>query len=475
MSGTSSLSENYLNEERTIDIKHRSLLDTLLPFEIADDFSSLLDKIQQIQVTDDDILPSLPVHNNFNQENKEKDVSYEINNNEDNNNSMINHGIKEENSIKSPEIPVSTPLITKNHPYTLNTPNLSIFSPTSTTYSNNTSPILSPTFSTRTTTSKRSMKSSKSIASKRLKKKSNCIYHPRSYEEMARIPDIHERIRFYEKTYQLCIQAESPLTAWLKKYEPIDSPEPMIKDINSPKPSIAIKSPSMYPSLKNKLNNNPLRLSRSSSNSFRSFFRKSSSTITNNSQSPDITSSPDIISSPESIKRTPKLSKSMNFRNSFSSLQKSSSTKITPLLSRNRIYDKSLTLSTIPKKRSLFQLSHLKKNDSPSLSNTTYISSPLELNNYHYQDFNNNINNNYTNNNSMSQHHHLHHYNLHQHNNSSNSNNYNTNEAALLEMQHILPQLDTSVLQQYLIKANGDTMVAITMAIQNMKSVTSVQ
>lgn len=166
----------------------------------------------------------------------------------------------------------------------------------------------------------------------------------------------------------------------------------------------------------------------------------------------------------------------MNFRNSFSSLQKSSSAKITPLLSRSRIYDKSLTLSTIPKKRSLFQLSHLKKNDSPSLSNATYISSPLELNNYHYQDFNNNINNNYTSDNSMCHRHYYHNHDLHQHNdNNINSNNYNTNEAALLEMQHILPQLDTSVLQHYLIKANGDTMVAITMAIQNMKSATSVQ
>ncbi|KAI9303272.1 hypothetical protein BJ944DRAFT_232314 [Cunninghamella echinulata] len=229
MSGTSSLSENYLNEEKAIDIKHRSLLDTLLPFEISDDFSSLLDKIQQIQVKDEDIPLPLPVHNNFNQEDIEKDIRSGINNSEVSNNNVIKHELKEENSIKSPEIPVSTPLIVKNHPYTLNTPNLSIFSPTSTTYSNDTSPILSPTFSTRTATSKRSMKSSKSITSKRLKKKSNCIYHPRSYEEMTRIPDIHERIRFYEKTYQLCIQAESPLTAWLKKYEPIDSPEPMAK------------------------------------------------------------------------------------------------------------------------------------------------------------------------------------------------------------------------------------------------------
>lgn len=39
-------------------------------------------------------------------------------------------------------------------------------------------------------------------------------YIPRSYEEMMRIPDIFERILFYEKTLDLCLKAESPITNW---------------------------------------------------------------------------------------------------------------------------------------------------------------------------------------------------------------------------------------------------------------------
>ncbi|KAL0096907.1 hypothetical protein J3Q64DRAFT_1710104 [Phycomyces blakesleeanus] len=39
-------------------------------------------------------------------------------------------------------------------------------------------------------------------------------YHPRSYAEMMRIPNVYERIVFYEKTFDLCMQANSALSAW---------------------------------------------------------------------------------------------------------------------------------------------------------------------------------------------------------------------------------------------------------------------
>ncbi|CAO3634287.1 unnamed protein product [Cunninghamella blakesleeana] len=501
VSGTSSLSENSLTEEKNIDVKEKTLLDTILPFEIADDFSSLLDKIQQIQVKDEDVLPlPLPIKNgmiykvnNINNDNNYiKNINENMINDErkDKNsntkNAIIHHHklidnnvIKDEtndrNTIQGSEMLLSPPLPNNqnqhHHSFPLNTPNLSIFSPTSTTYSEDLSPslsssassppILSPTFSTKTSNSKWSIKSTRSTTANRgrLKKKSDSIYHPRTYEEMMRIPDRHERIRFYEKTYQLCIQTESPLTLWLKKCDSI-KPIGQIKDITSPKPNISMKSPSIYPSLKSKFSENPLGLSPSNNNnnnnSFGSFFHKSSSKIMNNNNININKPLPDIDSQTQSIKRTPKLSKSMNFRNSFSSLQKLPSAKITPLLSRSRVYDKSVTLSTIPKKKSLFNINHKSNNNSPSLSKSVYISPPLELKNYQNQ------HHHYDK-------HHLHDYQYQQHYN-HNYNNNSINESALLEMQHILPQLDTSILQSYLTKANGDIMVAITMAIQNMKA-----
>ncbi|CEG79663.1 hypothetical protein RMATCC62417_14103 [Rhizopus microsporus] len=64
-----------------------------------------------------------------------------------------------------------------------------------------------------------SKKSSQSIKSARRhneKKASQAAqkYIPRTYEEMMRIPDIYERIVFYEKTLDLCLRTESPITHW---------------------------------------------------------------------------------------------------------------------------------------------------------------------------------------------------------------------------------------------------------------------
>lgn len=64
-----------------------------------------------------------------------------------------------------------------------------------------------------------SKKSSQSIKSARRhneKKASQAAqkYIPRTYEEMMRIPDVYERIVFYEKTLDLCLRTESPITHW---------------------------------------------------------------------------------------------------------------------------------------------------------------------------------------------------------------------------------------------------------------------
>lgn len=39
-------------------------------------------------------------------------------------------------------------------------------------------------------------------------------YIPRSYEEMMRIPNVFERVSFYEKTLDICLKEESPITRW---------------------------------------------------------------------------------------------------------------------------------------------------------------------------------------------------------------------------------------------------------------------
>ncbi|KAI7882787.1 uncharacterized protein EV154DRAFT_522788 [Mucor mucedo] len=54
-------------------------------------------------------------------------------------------------------------------------------------------------------------------------------YVERSYDEMMRIPDIYERVAFYEKTLDLCLKAESPIPAWCKANREKGKPEPMLE------------------------------------------------------------------------------------------------------------------------------------------------------------------------------------------------------------------------------------------------------
>ncbi|KAI8981961.1 hypothetical protein BDF20DRAFT_864324 [Mycotypha africana] len=44
-------------------------------------------------------------------------------------------------------------------------------------------------------------------------------YIPRTYEEMMRISDTQERMKFYEKTIDLCLKAETPIGVWRKKLD----------------------------------------------------------------------------------------------------------------------------------------------------------------------------------------------------------------------------------------------------------------
>ncbi|GAN08933.1 hypothetical protein MAM1_0233d08453 [Mucor ambiguus] len=111
-----------------------------------------------------------------------------------------------------------------------------------------------PSFTTRSrrtsVSSKRSQKSSKSSKSarrlqnekKQLKQHQSAAatetesaapqpkkYIQRSFDEMMRIPDIYERLAFYEKTLDLCLKAESPIASWCKSNQQKGKPEPLLE------------------------------------------------------------------------------------------------------------------------------------------------------------------------------------------------------------------------------------------------------
>lgn len=54
-------------------------------------------------------------------------------------------------------------------------------------------------------------------------------YIQRSFDEMMRIPDIYERLAFYEKTLDLCLKAESPIASWCKSNQLKGKPEPLLE------------------------------------------------------------------------------------------------------------------------------------------------------------------------------------------------------------------------------------------------------
>lgn len=78
--------------------------------------------------------------------------------------------------------------------------------------------------STKSVKSAKSFKSARKHVNKQQRPKEKPKYIPRTYDEMMRIPDIYERISFYDKTLDLCLKAESPITKWssttLKKGKP---------------------------------------------------------------------------------------------------------------------------------------------------------------------------------------------------------------------------------------------------------------
>ncbi|RCH79304.1 hypothetical protein CU098_002874, partial [Rhizopus stolonifer] len=59
-------------------------------------------------------------------------------------------------------------------------------------------------------------------------------YVERSYDEMMRIPDIYERLSFYEKTLDLCLKEESPFKSWVSSNQEKGKPQPLLEDYVPP-------------------------------------------------------------------------------------------------------------------------------------------------------------------------------------------------------------------------------------------------
>ena len=80
----------------------------------------------------------------------------------------------------------------------------------------------------RRSLSKKSSKSSRYFP-KQLKPEQpqDVKYHARSYDEMMRIPDTRERLAFYDRTFKLCIKADSKLSSWVKRVKDKGLPTPM--------------------------------------------------------------------------------------------------------------------------------------------------------------------------------------------------------------------------------------------------------
>ncbi|CDH54681.1 predicted protein [Lichtheimia corymbifera JMRC:FSU:9682] len=83
------------------------------------------------------------------------------------------------------------------------------------------------------TLSKKSSKSSRYFA-KHKKESSTVEYTARSYDEMMRIPDPRERLAFYEKTFKQCMRADSKLTSWMKRVKEKGLPKPMTEGYKPP-------------------------------------------------------------------------------------------------------------------------------------------------------------------------------------------------------------------------------------------------
>ncbi|KAK4513954.1 uncharacterized protein ATC70_005961 [Mucor velutinosus] len=261
-------------------------------------------------------------------------------------------------------------------------------------------------------------------------------YIQRSFDEMMRIPDIYERLAFYEKTLDLCLKAESPIASWCKSNQQKGKPEPLLEGYVPPARLLSPEMPH---------HNDFGSMSSTFSGSISMFLKKAT------------------ISTPSMPKRhlpvdhngygTPYIQSSNSssiFGRSISRLNLSRSTQIprydqpiaSPLSHRfhpkNKVYNKK---SGLQKQQQVAGLSPLSIDYSSSSS--TYTATPRSTSSTP------------TSFGSMS---------------TINSRSESTTiNAELAYMMNVLPQIDMRILQNALNEAKGDPMVAISIAVSANK------
>lgn len=196
--------EEVIVEEKTAGEEEKTLVEpplSILSYKLnlSDDFSSLLTQFKEIQVSPTPVQPRTV----YKTEDEEK-IQVEV------------------PSVTSPTLIFSDSLFLSDQ-----LPN-----------TNSSSKSHSRRTSISSKKSQRSAKSARRQNEKKLQHKQQLQQgklHPpqkyveRSYDEMMRIPDIYERLAFYEKTLDLCLKAESPIPAWCKSNREKGKPEPMLE------------------------------------------------------------------------------------------------------------------------------------------------------------------------------------------------------------------------------------------------------
>lgn len=260
-------STRHYEEKSLIEDKQKSLMDSVLPFQLSagDDFSSLLDQLNDIQLpstvatpttnshrhtlqqvphAEKTLIPPTPPMNDVTDLNKSIHLPKATTTppaaiETTNTNSTLSQGDHGEKHWVE-EDPVSNHQPRHSRPPLPNHASSSSFSSSSVSRATSTLSINSR----RSTRSYKSVmgnssngkqrsawgtSSSSTITNINSTKRSANKYHARTYDEMMRIPDIHERIRFYEKTYQLCIRSDSTMATWVKKSKEKGIPAPLLE------------------------------------------------------------------------------------------------------------------------------------------------------------------------------------------------------------------------------------------------------
>lgn len=361
----------------------------------------------------------------------------------------------------------------------------SIISPTTPKLSNNSTRFNNNSFvmtesSTRSrrtsVSSKRSQRSSKSARSARKllnekklqqqkqeqqNKQSSAsqTYVERSYDEMMRITDIYERLVFYEKTLDLCLKAESPITKWTKENQAKGKPQPMLEGYVPPARSFSPEVPISENSFGN--------VSSTFSGSISMLLKKAGSQNPNKRNS-ILENRSFLLPSSSYTPQTPSNYRhggggSGLFGRSISRLNLSRSTQIPR-------YDNQIKTPAATRLTPLYQNSNRVANISSPMKKRSTLNivnnslSPLRMDLTQIDDANKKISPNTPKSSASTP-------------NSFGSGTttinsqgeFTSQNSALNYMINILPQIDTSILQNALNEAKGDPMLAISIAVTNNK------